>query len=113
MSITSILANISCSDLARSRAWYTALFGREPDQTPMLGLAEWNVGAAGFQLYQDQSKAGRGTVTIIVDDVRQEHQRLSDKGFKPDPVQEADYTTIVQMRDPDGNLIVFAQPARD
>lgn len=112
MAITSIFANISCADLARSTSWYATLFGREPDQTPMAGLAEWYVGPAGFQLYQDPGKAGRGTVTIIVEDVRQEHQRLSAEGFEPGAVQAADYTTITQMRDPDGNLVVLAQPGK-
>jgi len=112
MALTSILANVSCSDLERSTAWYAAIFERQPDEDPMDGLMEWYVGKAGFQLYRGPDNAGRCTVTIVVDDVRQQHQRMSEAGFEPGEIQQANYTTVFQMRDPDGNLVVLAQPGK-
>ena len=52
MALTSILANVSCSDLERSTAWYATIFERQPDENQMDGLMEWYVGKAGFQLFR-------------------------------------------------------------
>lgn len=112
MSITSILANISCSDLERSAQWYAVVFERQPDQSPMEGLREWYVGKAGFQLYEGPDNAGRCTVTILVDDVHQQQQRLREAGFEPGNIQQANYTTVFQLWDPDKNLVVLAQPGK-
>ena len=109
MKLTAIYAHLDCSDLARSTDWFATLFGRPPDVTPMDGLAEWHHGGtAGLQLYREPSKAGTGTLTLIVDEIRAARERLAD--LAPGEVEEADYTSIVRMRDPDGNLIVLAQP---
>ena len=111
MALTAIYANLSCSDLARGIDWFSELFGRGPDARPMPGLAEWHHGAAsGLQLYENAEHAGHGTLTLLVDAVRDEHARLSQAGLEPGEVQEADYTAILQLRDPDGNLVVLAQP---
>ncbi|QQR40310.1 VOC family protein [Devosia rhizoryzae] len=108
MAITNILANMSCTDLARSAEWYRTFFERDADQNPMDGLLEWHYGAAGFQLYQGPDNAGHCTVTLVVDDVHAERERLTD--FAPGEIQQANYVTVFQLRDPDGNLVVLAQP---
>lgn len=113
MSLTAIYANLSCSSLAASTPWFETLFGRKPDATPMPGLAEWHEGeTGGFQLYENKDNAGNGTVTLIVDDVRGDSERLENSGLKIGEIEPADYTTIMRMKDPDGNLIVLAQPGR-
>lgn len=111
MPLTAIYANLSCTDLERSTEWYTLLFERGPDATPMEGLAESHYGEqAGFQLYEDGKNAGRGTLTLIVSDLGAERSRLSASGMLPGKVEEADYTTISRFRDPDDNLVVLAEP---
>lgn len=112
MPITRIFANLSCRDLAASTRWFAAVFGREPDRNPMPGLHEWDRGDAGFQLHEKPEDAGRGTLTLIVDDIHDERRRLSDAGLAVTEIEPADYTTIMRLRDPDGNLIVLAQPNR-
>ena len=112
MPITRIFANLSCRDLATSTRWFTAVFGREPDRNPMAGLHEWDRGDAGLQLYEKSEEAGHGTLTLIVDDIHEERRRLSDAGLAVTEIEPADYTTIMRLRDPDGNLIVLAQPNR-
>ena len=112
MSLTAIYAQLSCTDLERSTEWFTLLFERKPDGTPMEGLAEWHHGEqAGFQLFEDANNAGRGTLTLIVADLGAERSRLSEAGLLPGKVEEADYTTISRFRDPDDNLVVLAQPS--
>lgn len=111
MGLTAIYANLACSDLGRSRAWYEVVFGRAPDASPMRGLHEWHHGeTAALQLHEDAEKAGRGTLTLGVDDVRAERERLD--ALAPGEVEEANYTTICRLQDPDGNLVVLAQPSR-
>jgi hypothetical protein len=109
MALQKIYAQLSCSDLAVSTQWFTAVFGRAPDETPMPGLAEWHHGSeAGFQLFQNPDNAGKGTLTLIVSELDQEYQRLG--YLKPGNIEHADYVDLIRMRDPDGNLVVLAEP---
>lgn len=113
MPIAALYANLACSDLARSRAWYATLMGREPDAEPMEGLVEWHHGeGAGLQLYAGEgaAKAGHGTLTLIVSGLRAERERL--RSLDPGEVEPGDLTSLVRLADPDGNLVVLAQPGR-
>jgi hypothetical protein len=79
----------------------------------MAGLAEWHHrDDAGFQLFEDRANAGRGTMTLIVSSLREEHARLAKAGFAPGDIEAADTTSLVRLRDPDNNLVVLAQPGR-
>lgn len=113
MALTAIFAQLSCSRLEESIGWFTRLFGRDPDARPMAGLAEWHEGkSAGFQLFEATDHAGHGTLTLIVSDIAGDRARLAEAGLEPGPVEAADYTSICRMHDPDGNLVVLAQPTR-
>lgn len=110
MPVTAIFANVSCRDLERSAAWYKDLFGRERDAAPMPGLNEWHRDGAGLQLHEDAAKAGNSTLTLIVDNLAAERRRLSGTGIETGEIEEADYTSVMRLSDPDGNLVVLAQP---
>ena len=110
-SIQQIYGQLNCADLSVSEAWFEKLFGRMPDARPMAGLAEWHHrGAAGLQLFKNSEHAGHGTLTLIVSDLHAEHERLNLAGLAPGPIEPATSTSLVRMKDPDGNLIVLAQP---
>jgi hypothetical protein len=47
MSITRALAAIPVADHAAAVSWWDQFFGRPADASPMPGLAEWHIGAAG------------------------------------------------------------------
>lgn len=114
MELSAIYAQLSCADLGRSVVWFSTVFARRPDAQPMQGLAEWHHGKeAGFQLYEDAEHAGKGTMTLIVDDIKSERERLMKSGIQAARIEVADYTTIMRLRDPDGNLVVLAQPTRE
>ena len=108
MALDKIYAQLSCTDLAASSRWFGTVFGREPDELPMQGLAEWHHGTAGFQLFQGEN-AGRGTLTLIVIGLQAEHRRLTEAGLRPGAIEPADYVNIVRLRDPDDNLVVLAE----
>jgi hypothetical protein len=109
MTLRKIYAQLSCSDLASSTAWFQILFGRAPDATPMNHLAEWHHGGeAGFQLFENGENAGKGTLTLIVDGLEQERTRLA--SLKPGEIERANYVNIFRLSDPDQNLVVLAEP---
>jgi catechol 2,3-dioxygenase-like lactoylglutathione lyase family enzyme len=109
MTIRTIFAHVSCSDLAASIAWYTKLFDHAPDRRPMEGLAEWHfTESAELQLYEEKKHAGHSTLTLGVLPMTPERERLVAAGLKPGEIEEAKDFYIMRMRDPDGNLIVFA-----
>ena len=113
MAIDKIYAQLSCADLARSTLWFGRLFGRAPDARPMTGLVEWHHGdGAGLQLFEDAAHAGHGTLTLIVRGLRGEQARLQRAELSPGEVEAADIVSLVRLRDPDGNLVVLAEPGR-
>ena len=110
MPIAAVYANLSCKALPDAARWFAAMFGREADRRPMEGLLEWDCGDGGLQLFQKPEDAGRGTLTLIVADIRAERDRLAAAGLAVGEIEPADYTSILRLRDPDGNLVVLAQP---
>jgi hypothetical protein len=113
MAVEKIYAQLSCSDLSSSVAWFQRIFGRPPDARPMDGLAEWHHhDHAGFQLFEDRSSAGHGTLTLIVSGLADEHSRLTKCGLEPPDIEPADSVSLIRLHDPDQNLVVLAQPGR-
>jgi hypothetical protein len=111
MPITALFAQLACTNEAASSDWFEALFDRPSDAKPMPGLSEWHLGSqAGFQLFVDPSAAGHGTMTVFVDDLGAERARLSAAGLPIGDVQHGDAVDILQLRDPDRNLVVLVQP---
>lgn len=114
MTIQTIFAHVSCADLESSIGWYAKLFGKAPLRLPMPGLAEWQFSdSAEVQLFEDRDKAGTSTLTLGVLPLAPERQRLMDAGLEHGPIEEADDFYIMRLRDPDGNLVVFASAQRD
>lgn len=113
MSIETIFANVSCSELERSIAWYKKLFGKPPARRPMAGLAEWQLTeSAEMQLYEAKEHAGHSTLTLGVMPIEPERERLAAAGLEPGPVESAEDFFIARLRDPDGNLVVLASARR-
>jgi predicted enzyme related to lactoylglutathione lyase len=54
--------------------------------------------------------AGRGVVFLYVDDVAAERRRLLGLGIVLGDDTQGDYSTLAQVRDPNGNLITLATP---
>ncbi|MBB3217205.1 putative enzyme related to lactoylglutathione lyase [Ochrobactrum sp. RC6B] len=56
----------------------------------------------------DNEIAEKGAIFLIVDNVAAERERLRRIGIVLSEDIPGDYSTLAQMRDPDGNLITFA-----
>lgn len=111
MRLTRIFAQLNCSDLAASEAWFETLFGRPADARPMAGLAEWHhQSAAGFQLFVNPSDAGHGVLTLFVADLGEERSRLDEAGMEVGEITTASTTSLMILADPDANMVVLAEP---
>ena len=112
MPLEKIFAQLNCTDMDRSTLWFARPFGRPPDANPMAGLSEWHhADHAGFQLVKNEHDAGHGCMTLIVGDLASELERLHGVGIETGETSTGDIATIAQLRDPDGNLIVLAEPS--
>ena len=99
------------ADLAAAEAWYTKLLGRGPDNRPMDTLVQWELfDHAGLALSTDEDIAGRGVMFVYVDDLAAERRRLQGLGIELGDDIEGDYSTLAQLRDPDGNQLTLATP---
>jgi catechol 2,3-dioxygenase-like lactoylglutathione lyase family enzyme len=111
MNTQKIYAALLTANLAAAEAWYTRLLGRAPDYRPMDTLVQWELfGDAGLMLSTSEEIAGQGVVFFYVDDVAAERRRLREVGIALGEDIEGDYSTLAQVRDPDGNLVTLATP---
>jgi catechol 2,3-dioxygenase-like lactoylglutathione lyase family enzyme len=99
------------ADLAAAEDWYTRLLGRGPDSRPMDTLVHWELSAqGGVGLSTDDNIARKGAMFVVVDDVAAERRRLLGLGIALGDDIQGDYSTLAQVRDPDGNLLTLATP---
>ena len=114
LNLQKIYTALLTTDLAAAEGWYTKLLGRGPDNRPMDTLVQWELfEQGGLALSSDDEIAGRGVMFLYVDDVAAERRRLQGMGIVLGDDIEGDYSTLAQVRDPDGNLLTLAtQPSR-
>ncbi len=111
MNLQKIYTALLTADLSVAEGWYTKLLGRGPDHRPMDTLLHWELFAhCGLALSTDDEIAGRGVMFLYVDDVGAERRRLQGLGIVLGDDMQGDYSTLAQVRDPDGNLLTLATP---
>ena len=82
MSIQTIYANVSCTDLAVSEVWYEKLLGKSLTRRPMEGLLEWQFSdSAEMQLFEAPDHAGHSTLSVGVESLEDELKRLNFQGM--------------------------------
>jgi catechol 2,3-dioxygenase-like lactoylglutathione lyase family enzyme len=111
MNLRKIYTALLTADLGKAEGWYTKLLGRGPDNRPMRTLVQWELSdQVGLALSNDEEIAGKGAMFIYVDDVAAERRRLRQLGIVLGDDIQGDYSTLAQVRDPDGNLLTLATP---
>jgi catechol 2,3-dioxygenase-like lactoylglutathione lyase family enzyme len=111
MHLQKIYTALRTADLAAAEGWYTNLLGRGPDYRPMDTMVQWELfEQGGVALSTSDEIAGNGVMFVVVDDVAAERRRLQALGIVLGDDIEGDYSTLAQVRDPDGNLITLATP---
>lgn len=102
-----VLAVVAVSDLEEGRAWYTKLFGREPDNNPMPNLVEWQVTDGGWvQVTEDPVRAGHGMLNLAVSDIEEGARELREIGLAAGEIVDANKgVRLCPLADPDHNVI--------
>lgn len=109
MSIAHVLAVVPVSDVEKSHAWYSSLFGRSADNNPMPTLVEWQaLPGAWVQVFSDPQRAGSGLLNFAVDDLENHLAEVAGRGLDPGQIVEANKgVRLSTLDDPDGNTIRF------
>lgn len=111
MNLQKTYAALLTADLAAAESWYTKLLGRGPDYRPMDTLVQWELfDHGGVMLSTSDEIAGRGAIFLYVNDIAAERRRLQSVGIVLEDDIPGDYSTLAQVRDPDGNLLMLATP---
>ena len=111
MNLRKVYTALLTADLAAAEGWYTKLFGRGPDHRPMDTLVQWELfGEGGVMLSTSDEIAGKGVMFLYIDDLVAERRRLQGLGIVVEDDIPGDYSTLAQVRDPDGNLLTLATP---
>lgn len=101
------------ADMAAAEAWYTKLLGCGPDFRPMPTWVQWEFSEhGGLALSTDAEISGTGVMFVVVEDIAAERNRLQGLGIAMGDDFPGDYSTLAQLRDPDGNLFTFATPPK-
>lgn len=110
MAIQNAIASLAVTDLTHSVKWYRELFGREPDSRPTSELAQWTFPQGGqLQVYRLPERAGRGSVTLAVDDIKAHAGQLKERGIAASKPSGNANDEVIMIKDPDGNSIALAQ----
>ena len=108
--ITHLIAGVPVSDLDAAIAWYTRLFGHDPD----LRVGDevlWDVDEhATLFIEPNTAQAGAGRITFAVSGLDALLEGLADRGIEHEPVETySNGVRHVKIPDPDGNAIAFAE----
>jgi len=111
MKLQKIYVSLLVADLSAAEGWYTKLLGRGPDHRPMPTLAQWELhDHVGLMVSTSDEIAARGALFLYVHDLAAERRRLQGLGIALGEDNTGDYSTLAQVRDPDGNLVTLASP---
>ena len=110
-----VFAGLPVRDHAAAEPWYERLFGGPPFMRPHDTESVWRLEEhAWVYVVQDAERAGRGLLTVLVDDLDAQVAGLAERGLTTDPIETmGNGVRTAEIRDPDGNLIKFGQPPEE
>jgi catechol 2,3-dioxygenase-like lactoylglutathione lyase family enzyme len=109
--ITALIAGVPVSDLDASIDWYTRFFGRPPDMRAGEEIL-WDTDEhATLFIEPNPARAGSGRITFAVAGLDALLERLDAERIEHEPVETySNGVRHVNVPDPDGNEIAFAEP---
>ena len=111
MAIEYAFAGLPVTDLAAAQAWYERLLGREPNFFPNDDEAVWQLtDTAWIYVVIDAERAGRGLLTVLVDDLVALVAGVGERGIDAGEMETfAEVMRRVRILDPDGYRLTFAE----
>lgn len=101
---------ITVASLAKSRPWYSKLFGKEPDLEPFPGNVEFKLGGAWVQISEGKVQPSSWSLQIEVKDLSRERERLKAVGIGTAEIGTAPgVISWFDLEDPDGNEMRWFQ----
>lgn len=101
---------IKVTNLAKSREWYSKLFGKGPDLEPFPGNVEFKVGGAWVQISEGPVAPSSWSLQVEVADLSHERERLRKEGITATEIGTAPgIISWFDLRDPDGNSMRWFQ----
>ena len=109
--ITDLFAGVPVSDLDAGIDWYTRFFGRPPDRR-VGDEVLWEIDEhATLFIEPNPAQAGAGRITFAVTGLDALLERLVAQGIEHEPIETySNGVRHVNIPDPDGNRIAFAEP---
>ena len=111
MKATAVTVGVPVRDLDSAIAWYQrALELGDPDQIPMPGIVEFDLGAFWLQLFVSPEAAGSTglSLNVSVESASGEHARLAALGLTVSEFQRFEGAVeYFELTDLDGNTIAF------
>ena len=108
MTFQRLLAQAVVTDLPVAERWYSALFDSPPQDRPMDGLLQWQLGDSfGVQVWLDPGRAGRSAMVVEESDLDALAARVSAAGIDHDDPQPGGGARVLILTDPDGNQVVL------
>jgi predicted enzyme related to lactoylglutathione lyase len=109
--ITVLFAGVPVAELHAALAWYERLLGGPPDLVPNESERMWRLTDGGWvYVVADAERAGRGLLTLIVDDLDAHLVELADRGIEAGELEAISETTRkAVLVDPDGNRITLGE----
>lgn len=108
MAVTYTFAGLPVADYAASYDWYVRLFGRAADMFPHEREAVWRMTPnSSVYVVEDAERAGRGLVTLALDDLDAHERRLGERGIAYTERASGDGPRRLVIRDIDGNTLAF------
>ena len=111
-SLTDLFAGVPVSDLDAGIDWYTRFFGRPPDRRVGEEML-WEIDEHAWLFIEpDAAQAGAGRITFAVGGLDARLEDLRARGIDHEPIETySNGVRHVNVPDPDGNTIAFAEPA--
>ena len=111
MSIEYVFAGLAVSRLDAALDWYERLLGRPPDMRPNDAEATWQVTeTASVYIVADGDRAGRGAVTMFIDDLDATLDEITRRDIRVGEVETLPgQVRKVVIDDLDGNRIQLAE----
>ena len=107
-----VFAGLPVADFDAAIEFYERFFGRAADLVPKEGDSAWQLaGPAWVYVVLDRERAGRGLLTILVDDLEAHVAELAGRGIEAGGIERIPGVLArTVVTDPEGNSIQLGQP---